>query len=99
MPETAVERTTYGNTVYVVKSGENDVLTGEQVSVETGRRINGKPVNRSVNLGRLGTITYEKLFKGTHKIAEKMVELDTLAGTSTGYAAGLVANSYRGAMR
>ena len=44
IPETAVQRTTFGNTVYKVVQGENGALSVEQASVETGRRADAQVV-------------------------------------------------------
>ncbi|MCW8932009.1 MAG: efflux RND transporter periplasmic adaptor subunit [Gammaproteobacteria bacterium] len=44
LPETAVERSTFGNTVYIVKKSDKDEQIAEQVTVETGRRLNAQIV-------------------------------------------------------
>jgi len=44
VPETAVERSTFGNTVYIVKTQPDGSSLAEQVVVETGRRVNGQVV-------------------------------------------------------
>lgn len=46
VPETAVERATFGNTLYVIKTKDDGSLVAEQLAVETGRRVDGMVVIR-----------------------------------------------------
>ncbi len=50
-----------------------------KIQVQAGRRVDGKPVNRSCLLGKQGKVTYENLFEATHKLSRKMTTLHALA--------------------
>ncbi len=52
------------------------------IQVQAGRRVNGKPVNRSCSLGKQGGATYESLFAATHALSRKMDVLHVLADAS-----------------
>jgi len=51
----------------------------DSIQVQAGRRVNGKPVNRSCSLGKRGEATYEKLFTATQKLRQKMTVVHALA--------------------
>ena len=51
----------------------------DSIQVQAGRRVNGKPVNRSCSLGKRGAATYEDLFAATQKLRQKMEALNVLA--------------------
>lgn len=50
-----------------------------KIQVQAGRRVDGKPVNRSCLLGKQGKVTYQNLFEATHKLSHKMTTLHGLA--------------------
>jgi len=43
----------------------------DSIQVQAGRRVNGKPVNRSCLLGKRGETTYENVFATTQKAASE----------------------------
>jgi len=51
----------------------------DRIQVQAGRRVNGKPVNRSCSLGKRGAATYEELSVATQKLRQKMDALNLLA--------------------
>jgi len=57
------------------RSRENN----DSIQVQAGRRVNGKPVNRSCSLGKRGEATYENMFAATQKLREKMTVVHALA--------------------
>lgn len=50
-----------------------------KIQVQAGRRVGGKPVNRSCLLGEQGKVTYENLFEATHELSRKMTILHARA--------------------
>ncbi len=56
---------------------------GKQLGrIQVGRRINGKAVNRSVQLGEVGRITKERLWQGAQRLQAKLAELETAAAVA-----------------
>lgn len=47
--------------------------------IQMGRRVNGKVVNRSVQLGEVGRITRERLWEDAQRLQAKMVALEATA--------------------
>lgn len=53
---------------------------GKQLGrIQVGRRIKGKVVNRSVQLGEVGHITCEQLWQSSQRLQSKLAELEALA--------------------
>lgn len=80
VPETAVERSTFGNTIYLAKAQDDGSFLAEQVVVETGRRFDGQVVlTKGVNAGdRVIVSGQNRLYFGatvTVKAPEESVDL------------------------
>lgn len=46
--------------------------------IQIGRRIAGKVVNRSVQVGEVGRLTLDKLWQDSHRVQHKLAELEAL---------------------
>lgn len=46
--------------------------------IQVGRRIAGKVVNRSVQVGEVGRLTLDKLWQDSHRVQHKLAELEAL---------------------
>ncbi len=70
----------YGSfVVYQDKSKSKNKRTGEPlhcIRVQAGRRIKGRIVNRSVQIGKVGQVTVDQFAAGLERMASKLAELE-----------------------
>lgn len=66
--------------VYTDSRKSKDKRTGEplpMLRIQAGRRIQGRIVNRSVQLGKMGEVTMDKFASGLQRMAQKLAALET----------------------
>ena len=79
VPQTAVVASLYGSYAYVLRAGEGDALTAEQVFVQTGRRNGGQiEVTSGLAAGdQIVTSGQNRLSSGASAVIDNSVDLGT----------------------